>query len=127
MGVPQRAVRPALRFGEGALTPAQPAVKRESIKIQMWTPDIILEQSAPILGQVPARDKEELVFLGLFLNVVGSFLSAGAFIIQKLTHNDESEVHMCCRWRWWLGFLMLLTSGILEGISLSYAPLSIVA
>lgn len=93
----------------------------------MWTPDIILEQSAPILGHVPARDKEELVFLGLFLNVVGSFLSAGAFIVQKLTHNDESEVHMCCRWRWWLGFLMLLTSGILEGISLSYAPLSIVA
>jgi len=73
------------------------------------------------------KGDEWLTFLGLSLNVLGSFLTSGAFILQKLTHNDEAETHFCCRWRWWLGFVMLTCAGLLEGTSLAFTPLSIVA
>merc|ERR1711998_81962 len=73
------------------------------------------------------RHESYMVFVGVCLNAIGSFLAAGAFIVQKFTHNDEADVVMCCRWRWWVGFFMLLSAGILEGFSLAWAPLSIVA
>lgn len=80
-----------------------------------------------MMTNVEFKKTEWTVFLGLLLNVFGSCLTAGAFVVQKLTHNEKSESHYCCQWQWWVGFSMLLSAGCLEGISLMFAPLSIVA
>jgi len=80
--------------------------------------------AAPAVAQ---RHDQGMVFMGVCLNAIGACLTAGAFIVQKLTHKEEADVHMCMRWRWWLGFSMLLSAGVLEGLSLAWAPLSIVA
>lgn len=73
------------------------------------------------------------VFLGILLNIIGSFLAAGGLIIQKTTHNSDNEAEeeektsMFCRWRWWAGLGSIVSAGLLEAWSYTFAPLSVIA
>jgi len=67
------------------------------------------------------------------MNIVGSMLACGGITLQKLTHNKDDQkgesekISMLCRGHWWLGVSCMTGAGLLEGWSLSFAALALIA
>lgn len=67
--------------------------------------------------------------LGIGLALLGSLLSATGLVLQKHSHNiGESDFALWHRWRWWLGFVLLvIVGGCTDAVALMIAPLSVIA
>ena len=69
------------------------------------------------------------IVLGVCLSLFGSLFTSSGLVLQKYSWMmREGDQFLFCRWRWWLGFLLLVVAaGLMEAWALAICPLTLIS